>query len=137
MTVSYFISNAPLAFFPCATHFESVPFLSILLFSDSKPCLFLLHVMPFFLLTHSQQFSLFSSFLCLLVLCHFLLSSLHPLYPILLLSFLLPPPLLSVSVPKALGSQQWIITHLRNWAHSVLLAPISCGIAQSVSLLGS
>lgn len=44
------------------------------------------------------------------------------------LSLLLPPPPL-LSVPEASGSQQWIITHLRNSAPSVLLVQLAVGIA--------
>lgn len=54
--------------------------------------------------------------------------------PYLSLSLLLPPPTLSSSVPKASGSQQWIITHLRNSASSVLLVQlvVRLSINQSV-----
>lgn len=58
-------------------------------------------------------FSLWALFLSLGLFPSFYLSISH-IIPHLSLSHLLHPPTLWFLVPKALGSQQWIITHLKN-----------------------
>lgn len=139
-SLSYFISIASLSYFPPLL--ISRPFLFSLSFFSYSLTLILLSLSLFNVASslqriNSQLFSPFSSFLCLFVswcIAIFLLSPVFHYISHILLSLLLHPPPLSFSVPEALGSQQWIITHLRNSVFSILLVQLDLGLSINQSI---